>query len=112
MDCERGELMDLQKLARAIDARTAQAFVTAARHVIDALLIEGERVAQMQTPGARDYNDESGAVLPRGAPAGGWISHAELRDTSKRLAEAIAAERWTEGLLAALKLFSVVGGVL
>ena len=101
--------MNLQSLLQAVDAETAQAFVAAARHVIDALLIEGERVAEAQTPTPRDYN---GAELPSSTPAGGWISHAELRDTSRRLAEAVAAEKWTDGLICALKLLSAFGGVL
>lgn len=101
--------MDLRTLARNIDANTARAFVTAARHVIDALLIEAERVRKTQTPGEQDYNQ---ARLPRKAAPGGWLSHQELRETARRLSEAVAAERWTDGLLFALKALNVVGGML
>ncbi len=101
--------MDLQNIVKNIDAATAQAFVSAARHVVDALLIEGERVRQTQTPAARDYN---AASLSREAAPGGWLSHEELRETSRRLAEAVAAEKWTEGFVAALKLLSMLGGAL
>jgi hypothetical protein len=101
--------MDLVNLAKNIDVETARAFVTAARHVIDAMLIEGERVRQTQTPVARDYN---AATLPRTTPAGGWISHEELRETSRRMSEAIAAEKWIDGFIAALQILSAMGGLL
>lgn len=99
--------MDLQRLARSIDAGTARAFVTAARHVIDALLIEGRRVQQTQTPGPRDYE---AAELSRAAPPGGWLTQAELGDTARRLAEAIAAEKWTDGVIFAVRLLGLIGG--
>ena len=101
--------MDLKTLVKNIDVQTAQAFVTAARHVIDALLIESERVRKTQTPGARDYNK---AELSRETPAGGWLSHEELRDTARRMSEAIALEKWTDGLVCALRMLSALGGVL
>ncbi len=101
--------MDMRSVLASIDAQTAQAFVTAARHVIDALLIEGERVQQTQTPAARDYSQ---AELSRATPAGGWLSHEELRDVARRMAEAVAAEKWTDGFVAALELLAVVGGML
>jgi hypothetical protein len=101
--------MDIATLVKGIDAATARAFVSAARNVIDALLIEGERVREAQTPAARDYEE---AELPRGTPAGGWITHEELRATAQRLAEAMAAEKWTDGLLCALRLILVLGGAL
>ncbi len=102
--------MDWQTMVRSIDANTAQAFVRAARHVIDALLIEAGRVRATQTPGPRDYNDA--AALPRETPPGGWLSHDELRETARQMAEATAAEKWTDGLLCALKGLALIGGVL
>jgi len=96
----------LTKLANAIDAQTAQAFVTAARHVIDALLIEAARVDQTCTPEPRDYES---ATLSRAAPPGGWLSHAEMRETAQRLGEAIAAEKWTDGVVLALRLLAQLG---
>lgn len=101
--------MDVRKLAEAIDARTARAFVTAARHVIDALLIEAARVEQTQAPPERDYG---AAGLSREGPPGGWISHEELRRTTQRLSEAMAAEKWTDGVVFAIRLISMVGGAL
>lgn len=100
--------MDLKTLLTHIDADTARAFVTATRHMIDALLIEGERVHQAQTPDARDYNT---ADLPRTTPAGGWLTHSELRDTARRLSEAIASEKWTDGVLFAFQALRTVGGL-
>ena len=101
--------MDLQTLIKSIDADTARAFVSATRHVIDALLIEGERVRQTQTPTVRDYNT---ATLPRDSPAGGWLSHEELRETARKISEALATEKWTDGFITALKAVSALGGLL
>ena len=100
--------MDLRALAGRIDVATARAFVTATRQVIDAMLIEGQRVEQVQTPGKRDYRT---AELSREAAPGGWLSHAELQNTAQRLAEAVAAEKWADGLLFALSALRAVGGV-
>lgn len=96
--------MDATTLLNTIDQSTARAFVSAARHVIDAMLIEAERVQETQTPPVRQYGE---ATLSREAPAGGWISHEELRSAARKLAEAIAAERWTDGALAAIRLFGM-----
>ncbi len=101
--------MDLATLAKMIDVNTAQAFVSAARRVIDALLIEAERVRQTRTPAARDYSQ---AAPSREAAPAGWLSHEELRDTAQRLSEAVAAEKWTDGLVFALKALVAVGGML
>ena len=101
--------MNIEAIIKHIDAETARAFVTAARHVIDALLIEVERVQQTHTPEGRNYNS---AELSRGSPAGGWLSPEELSNTTQRLAEAIAAEKWTDGVLFTLKLLRGVGGML
>ncbi len=101
--------MDLKTIVSGIDAETARAFVTAARHAIDALLIEAERVRQTQTPTPRDYN---AAALPRGTPPGGWLAHEELRETARRMAEAIAVEKWVDGFIAAVQVLSMMGGAL
>lgn len=101
--------MELKQLVERIDARTARAFVSAARNVMDALVIEAEHVRRAQTPGTRDYGR---ALLPRSTPAGGWLTPAELRETSQRLAEALAAEKWTEGVLFAMRVLGVMGGGL
>lgn len=101
--------MDVKTVLKQIDASTARAFVHATRHVIDAMLVEGERIAQTQGPRARDYNaaavagtSETGAS----APAGGWISDSEIHDTARRLSEAIAAEKWVDGAMFAIQLLS------
>lgn len=98
--------MNWTAVLQNIDARTAQQFVVAARHVIDALLIEAQRVEQTHTPAPVDY---AVADLPRSAPPGGWISPSELHNTARSMAEAIAAERWTDGLLTALRLGRTLG---
>jgi len=98
--------MELQKLLRNLDGRTARAFVRAASHVIDAMLLETARSEPETTPGRRDYEN---AGLPDSTPAGGWISHEELRQTTQKMTEAIASEKWTEGVMFAIKLLAKVG---
>ena len=98
--------MDLQTLLQHVDAKTARAFIAAARHVIDAMLIEAQRIRQTQTPGARDYDT---AGLSRESAAGGWLSQDELRRTAQKMAEAVAAEKWTDGLVFAIRLFTTLG---
>ncbi|MBI5863269.1 MAG: hypothetical protein HZB38_01905 [Planctomycetes bacterium] len=82
----------MKQAAQAVDGRTARAFVSAARHFIDALLIEGQRVASTATP-----------------PAGGWLSSEELRGATQRMSEAIAAERWVDGALAVVRVLVLLG---
>lgn len=104
-----GDFMNWESIARNVDASAAQAFVQAARHVVDALQIEGQRVRETQTPGAVDYET---AGLSRAAPAGGWISSDELRAATQRMAEAIAAEKWIDGMVTAIRIFMMFGGAL
>lgn len=99
--------MDLRKLLQQIDAETALAFVGAARHVLDALMLEMARIEEAQTPEPRDYEQ---AELSRATPAGGWLSHAELRKTTQELTEAIAAEKWADGVVCAIQLLSRFAG--
>ncbi len=100
--------MDWREVVRGIDAETARAFVAAACRVIDAMLVETQRRQAARTPEQRNYEE---AGLRRDAAAGGWLSHDELRQTVQRLAEAVAAEKWTEGLLAALAALRCLGGM-
>lgn len=100
--------MNFRTLVEHMDAETARSFVRAARHVIDAMLIEGERIEQTRSPQPRDYNT---AEIERDAPAGGWLSDAEIHRAAQRMAEAIAAEKWTDGLVFAVQFFARVGGL-
>lgn len=97
--------MNVATVLEQIDARTAQAFVHATRQLIDALFVESARVEQTRTPGEVDY---ARAELPRAAPPGGWISDAEIATTTRRMAEAIAAEKWVEGVLCAVRLMALL----
>ena len=100
--------MELKQLIGAIDARTAQSFVSATRRLLEVLLVEGQRVSAAQVPGKRDYNTTE---IDRGGPASGWLSRDELRAASTEMAEAIAAEKWTEGVMVALRAVKFVGGL-
>lgn len=101
--------MDWKLLLQRVDASTARAFVSATRHVLDALLLEGERIQQVQTPGAVDYN---AADLPRTTPAGGWLTLDKVRQANRELVEAIAHERWWDGFATALRVMQMIGGGL
>jgi hypothetical protein len=100
--------MDLRAIAERIDGPTARAFVGAARHMIDAMLIEAGRVQQTRTPGTVDYNT---AEISRTTPAGGWLSDVELRGATQRLSESMAAERWSDGVLFAFKALALMGAI-
>ena len=91
--------MDWKAIVGQIDATTARAFVAATRNVIDAMMIEGQRIRQTAAPSQRDY---AAAELDRSAPGGGWLADEELRAATQRMSEAIAAERWADGVLFAV----------
>jgi hypothetical protein len=101
--------MDLREALAKLDINTARSFVTTACRVVDALLVSATAAQKASTPPTRDYDQ---ATLPRSDPPGGWLTHDELRTAAQRMAEAIAAEKWTEGVLLALKVLGIVGGVL
>lgn len=98
--------MNPQTLLESIDENSARALVEAMGRVFDALVIESERIQQTQTPPQRDYNT---AALSREAPGGGWISDSELRRAAQEIGEAIAQEKWTEGLVTAVRWLRVLG---
>lgn len=98
--------MNLTTLANSIDPATARDFVAAVKRIIDEMLIQPPRVEPAQPPQPRDYNTATfgNGATPGAAPPGGWISDSELRSATQRMNEAIAAEKWTEGFLAAVQL--------
>jgi len=98
--------MDINTLLAGIDENAARALAEALGRVFDALVIESERIQQTQTPPQRDYNT---AALSREAPGGGWISDSELRRASQDISEAIAQEKWTEGLMTAVRWLRALG---
>jgi hypothetical protein len=100
--------MDIASLAKQIEPETARAFVSAARHVIDAAMLEAERVNRAMTPPARDY---ASSTLDRSTPAGGWITPEELREAARQVGEAMADERWNEGIGAVLKSLALIWGL-
>lgn len=101
--------MDIVTLIQRLDVENARAFVTAVRNVVDALLIEAQQLEQQQTPEKVDYRT---AELPREAPAEGWLTTGELRNTVQKLSEAIAVEKWMDGVRFALQTLSKIGGGL
>jgi len=101
--------MNLTALLSSVRPETARAFVTAAWSILQALRVELEQSAERRTPPVRNYNERE---LSRTAPAGGWLTDEELCQTVDALAEAIAAEKWTDGLITTLKVLSALGGLL
>ena len=99
--------MDLRRLIQGVDGEAARRFVEATQHILDAMLLEAARAHPEPEPGVRDYREAS---LMHGSPEGGWLSHEELRATTQQIAEAIAAEKWTDGLLFAIRLLTRVSG--
>lgn len=97
--------MNLATILEQVDARTARAFVVATRTLIDALLIESARVEQTRTPAEVDYLH---AGLSREAARGGWISHAEITETTRKMSEAIAAEKWIDGVVFAARVIALL----
>jgi hypothetical protein len=100
--------MDWSKLMERMDPAVVTQFVRAGRHVIQAMLYESERMRATQTPGEVDYNE---AALARAAPERGWLTHDELRTGAMKLDEAVAAERWLDGMRLTLGLLRGLGGV-
>ena len=47
--------------------------------------------------------------MSRESAAGGWISNAELTETTRKLAEAIAAEKWVDGVVFAARVIALLG---
>lgn len=97
--------MDLVRIANRVDASAAQAFVSAAMHVLNAAMVEAERARPELPPGERDYER---AGLSRETPGGGWISHGELRRATQEISEAIAAEKWAQGFVFALQAIAML----
>jgi hypothetical protein len=97
--------MNLKTMLDNIDENTARSMVEAVGRVFDALVIESERIQQSQTPPKRDYNT---AELSRAAPGGGWISDSNLRRAAQDIAEAVAQEQWTKGLVSAVRWLRVL----
>ena len=98
--------MSLQQILNSIDVNVAREFVKAAKKVIDAMLLETARATTEPPPGVKNYDT---AGFSREAPAGGWISDGELRRTTQLMSEAIAAEKWTDGVLLAVRVLAGIG---
>jgi hypothetical protein len=100
--------MNLEKIkaiAESLDAGTVQSFVHAARLAVEAIINEADQVAKAATPAATDY---ATADHDRSSPAGGWILPDELRNANTAMVEAIAAEKWVDGFVTAVKAMALV----
>lgn len=98
--------MDLARIAARVDERAARAFVNATWNVVQAMLVRAEEAQPAGTPQPRDYERE--AAFSRETPAGGWIAPQELRAMTQRMAEAIAAEKWVEGVVFAIQAIALL----
>jgi hypothetical protein len=95
----------IAEIARSLDQATIQSFVHAARLTVEAIIGEADKAAAAQTPGTTDYRT---ATHDRSAPAGGWIVPDEVRHTSRAMVEAIAAEKWVDGFVTAVKAIAMI----
>lgn len=101
--------MDLPNLATAaskLPHSVLESVVHTVRTLVDALADQAA-TPPGTLPGGTDY---STADHDASAPAGGWLSVDELRDRSKQMTEAIAAEHFEQGFLMAVQLMAMLGG--
>lgn len=82
------------------------AVVHAVRDVIDTLADNRSSYANT-APQGTEYDT---ADHDASAPVGGWLSVDELRERSRQMTEAIAAEKFVQGFLMAVQLMAMFGG--
>lgn len=97
--------MNLEAIAKRIDADSARAFVHAARNLVNAVMVEVARQKDVSGPTPRDYR--SAGLSSEPAP-GGWISRGELDRACQQMSEAMAAEKWVEGVMAAVRAIGML----
>ncbi|MFO0971844.1 MAG: hypothetical protein U1A27_00180 [Phycisphaerae bacterium] len=97
----------IRQLLARVTPETAKALVHATRTVLDAIGAEQSRIAASAAPpGGVDY---AAAGHDRTSPAGGWITPDELRERGQAMSEAIAAEKWIDGVVAAIQALALLG---
>lgn len=97
------ELSTIKTIADKLDLATIQSFTRAALDVIQVVLNEAEKRAATATPDKVDY---AHADHDWSAPAGGWLTPDEIRTAITEITEAIAAEKWFDGFVAAVKMMA------
>jgi hypothetical protein len=103
--------MTQERLAALFSSMTPEKIKGFVEGVLEILKIVGDQAAIATadaTPGARDYRT---AEFDRSAPAGGWMLPAEVKERSRLMAEAIAAEKWEEAAILALKVAAVLAAI-
>lgn len=93
-------------IAKGLSEQTLKGFVNAVNEIVKQ--IAGTPVGGVSTaPTPVDY---AHAEITVGVPPGGWLSVEEFRDASRRMTEAIAAEKWVEGFITAVQIMIMIGG--
>ena len=101
-------LEQLNAILPKLTPQVMQNFVHAARTFIDSVAVEAAAVAAKETPGATDYRT---ANHDRSPPTGGWIDFDEVRQKSKQMTEAIAAEKFADGVITTLQALALFGAI-
>lgn len=102
--------MDFQTILKQINPETAKVFIDATFDVVNAFLLKAEENETAVPPSNVDYNAPHRG-LKNDAPAGGWISDAEVRATLRKQVESMKVANWMDGFLTAIKLLVAIGAV-
>jgi len=104
--------LSLQAVAAKYTPEQLKLFIQIVREIVD-------RVAQ--TPAALPTVDPAAgtidyatapAIDTSAGPPGGWLTKDDVRVASAKMIEAVAAEKWTDGFVFAVKLFVAAGGAI
>ena len=101
-------LEQIKGVAEKLDPATIQTFVHTARLVVEAVADEAQASASTQMPGQTDY---ATATLDHSTPAGGWLNVEQIRETSRKMTEAVAAEKWVDGFICAVQFMAMIGAI-
>lgn len=99
----------IEDLLKDVNLVIVKRFLFAVESLVNALLLAEELPREARMPQEHDYTK---ATLPREAPPLGWLSHDQLRESARQMGEAISAEKWTDGFVAAIRLISLFTGAL
>jgi len=95
-------------MPNTLSLEQARQFVLTVQRWIEAGLLPPTKVGAGPVPGRVDYGT---AKIGSVAPAGGWLSDAEVKSVAQGMTEAIAAEKWFDGVKFAVQLVILAGGL-
>ncbi len=95
-------------MPNTLSLEQARQFVLTVQRWIELGLLPPTKVGAGPVPGRVDYGT---AKIGSVAPAGGWLSDAEVKSAAQGMTEAIAAEKWFDGVKFAVQLVILAGGL-